>query len=167
MKKRGSISLKIVLIAWIMYSSLSAISQLQPHTFTQIDSLQKTEQRNVLVFIHTDWCKYCQLMKNTTYKDKQVVQLLNEHFWFADLNAEQKEDIFFNGHTFKYKPTGNGTGIHELAEQLGTINGKIAYPTLCILNPNYEIIFQYDQYVSSKDLLPVLRAALKQRKCKY
>lgn len=145
----------------VIFLPLSVFAQLQTYSFAQLDSLQKTKKKNIVVFIHTDWCKYCQTMKNTTFKDKKVVQLLNEKFWFADFNAEEKQDIIFNGHTFKYKPTGSNTGIHELAEQLGTANGKVSYPALCILNSDYEIIFQYDQFLSSTDLLKVLNEVLK------
>lgn len=152
--------LKALLIA-IFFLPLSTFAQLPSYSFAQLDSLQKIEQKNMVVFIHTDWCRYCQSMKNTTFKSKEVIQLLNKKFWFADLNAEEKKDIIFNKHTFKYKPTGNNTGIHELAEQLGTINGKISYPVLCILNTKYEIIFQYDQFLSSTDLLKVLNEGLK------
>ncbi|WP_231374035.1 thioredoxin family protein [Aureivirga marina] len=140
---------------------LLAFSQIKTTTFEQIDSIQKTNPRNIIVFIHTDWCKYCQSMKQTTFKNKKVAQKLNNHFWFIDFNAEEKRDIEFVGHTFKFKPTGRKTGIHELAEQLGTINGKIAYPTLCILNEKYEIIFQYNQFLSEEDLLKVLGGVLK------
>jgi thioredoxin-related protein len=135
-----------------------AFSQLKITPFEQLDSLQKTGKRNVFVFIHTDWCRFCQSMKNTTFKDEKIIQLLNEKCWFVMLNAEEKQDIIFNGHTFRYKPTGYNTGIHELAEQLGTMNGKTAYPTSCILNTRNEIIFQYDQFLSAADLLKLLPA---------
>lgn len=135
---------------------LSGFAQLESYTFSEVDSLQKVSQKNTVIFIHTDWCKYCQTMKNSSFKDKEVVNLLNENFWFAELMAEEKEDIAFNGHTFEYKPTGSNTGIHELAEQLGTVDGKVSYPTLCILNPDYEIIFQYNQFINSTDLQTIL-----------
>lgn len=150
----------LIMIAVILLP-LSAFSQLHTYSFAQLDSLQKTEKKNIVVFIHTDWCRYCQLMKNTTFKDEKVVKLLKEKFLLADLNAEEKQDIIFNGHTFKYKPTGSDTGLHELAEQLGAINGKVSYPTLCILNARYEIIFQYNQFLSSTDLIKVLNEAFK------
>lgn len=157
--------MKDILQKWmltaVMFLPLSAFAQLQSYSFTQLDSLQKTEKKNIVVFIHTDWCMYCQSMKNTTFKDNKVIKLLNEKFWFVDLNAEEKQDIIFNGHIFRFKPTGSNTGIHELAEQLGLINSKISYPALCILNPYYEIIFQYDQLLTSTDLLKVLLEVLK------
>lgn len=131
-------------------------SQMKTYSFEQIDSLQKIEKRNVVVFIHTDWCKYCQTMQNTTFKNDSIIYKLNTQFYFIDLNAEQKENIVFNGRTFKYKPTGTNTGIHELAEQLATVDNQEAYPTLCFLNSNKEIIFQYYQFINSTDLSTLL-----------
>lgn len=140
----------------MLFSSLTAFSQLKYYSFEQIDSLQKAEKRNVAVFIHTDWCSYCQAMKNVSLKDREVIESLNRDYWFIFFNAEEKKNIRFNNQVFKYRPTGNNVGIHELAEQLGTIENKIAYPVLCILNPDYEIIFQYDQYLTPEDLQRIL-----------
>lgn len=162
MKKYKNIVQKVMLIAVVLFP-FSALAQPKSYSFAELYNLQKTEKKNTLVFIHTDWCRYCQSMKNTTFKDKEIIRLINEQFWFADLNAEEKQDIIFNGYTFKYKPTGSSTGIHELAEQLATINGKVSYPALCILNAEHEIIFQYDQFLSSADLLKVLNEVSKKR----
>jgi thioredoxin-related protein len=148
------INLFSVLIIWI---PLSVFSQLKQYSFTEIDSLLKTEQQNTVVFIHTDWCKFCKLMEKTTFKNREIISLLNEKFLFVSLNAEQKLDINFKSNNYKFKPFGVNTGLHELAEQLATKNGKIAYPTICILNADYEIIFQHNQYINSDDFLNVLK----------
>jgi thioredoxin-related protein len=143
-----------IFMIWTCILSLAqnSFTQIITYPFEQLDSLQKTEKRNIIVFIHTDWCKYCQLMKNTTLKDDRVIKLLNDKFYFVDLNAEEKRNIVFNRHNFKYKPTGANTGTHELADQLGNFEDKLSYPTLCILNADYEIIFQYPEYMNVKDL---------------
>lgn len=151
-----SISKLSSLVVGILFSSLTAFSQLKQYSFEQTDSLQKTERRNVVVFIHTDWCSYCQAMKNITFEDQKIIESLNKNYWFISLNAEEQKDIRFNGHIFKYRPTGNNVGIHELAEELGTIGDKIAYPVLCILSPDCEIIFQYNQYLAPDDLQRIL-----------
>jgi thioredoxin-related protein len=114
--------------------------------------MQKKEQRMMAVFIHTDWCKYCKAMQNTSCKNKKVEVLLNQHPYFIDLNAEEKRSIRFYGHTFHYRPTGNNTGVHELAEQLGIIGGKISFPSLCFLNAKNEIIYQHEGYFDSQVL---------------
>lgn len=153
--------MKKQLIFWwfctcVFLQAQSLFAQIKTVRFEQIESLQKIEKRNVVVFIHTDWCKYCQTMQNTTFKNDSIIYKLNTQFYFIDLNAEQKENIVFNGRTFKYKPTGTNTGIHELAEQLATVDNQVAYPTLCFLNSNKEIIFQYYQFINSTDLSTLL-----------
>ncbi|MDP3556547.1 MAG: thioredoxin family protein [Bacteroidota bacterium] len=151
------ISLNIILIlSSVLLLPKNSFSQIKLFQFEQIDSLMKVEKRKIVVFIYTDWCKYCATMKNTTFKNDSINEFLSKLFYFIDLNAEEKRDINFNKHTFKYKPTGVSTGINELAEQLGTVDGKISYPTLCFLNSEYEIIFQYNQYINSTQLLGIL-----------
>jgi thioredoxin-related protein len=127
-------------------------------TFQQADSLQKIEQRPVLVFIHTSWCKYCEAMEHATFENKKVKELLEKSFYFVELNAEEKQDISVKGHTFRYRPTGAGTGQHELAQELGMIDGKLSFPTLCFLNPDYEIIYQKPGFLTAKQLIEMLRA---------
>lgn len=132
--------------------------QLNHYSFEQIDSLQRIEARPIVIFLHTDWCKYCQNMKNTTLQNERIIKNLNEQFYFVDLNGEEKHAITFKGHTFRFKPTGSNTGVHELAEALGTLDGTLSYPALCILNKNNEIIFQYNTFLNSKAFQQILDA---------
>ena len=147
----------LLLLGSIMILPNFLFAQIKSYQFQQIDDLQKNEKRSTVVFIHTDWCKYCKLMQQTTFKNKNIIKLLNEQFYFIDFNAEEKLSITFNAKTFKYKPTGSNTGIHELAEQLATVDSKISYPTLCFLNPNNEIIFQYNEFINVKNLIILLQ----------
>lgn len=95
-------------------------------------------------------------MTHTTLKDDSVMSVLNKNFYFIRLNAEFKEDIHYGGHTFKYKPNGHNTGVHELAEQLGTIDGKMTFPTISIINKKNEIVFQYGSFMKKRAMLTVL-----------
>lgn len=131
-------------------------AQIRTVRFEQLDSLQKIEKRDVVVFIHTDWCKFCQTMQNTTFKNDSIISKLNNQFYFIELNAELKKELVFHGHSFKYVPTGTNTGIHELAQQLGTVENQVTYPTLCFLNSNNEIIFQYNQFLNASDFSIIL-----------
>jgi thioredoxin-related protein len=147
---------RAILIVFPLLILQQGYAQLKTYQFEQLDSLQKKEARPVAIFIHTDWCKYCAAMKNTTLKNKAVISILNEHFYFIEFNAEEKRNITMLSNTFKYKPSGNNTGIHELAEQLATINGKVSYPTLSFLNSKYEITFQHPQFINASELLTIL-----------
>ena len=147
----------IVFLVVCICKPQGVFAQLKTYRFEQIDSLQKIETRPLFVFIHTTWCKYCNAMEQTTFKDKIIIAELNKKYYAIFLNAETKEDIFFKNHLFKYKATGYNIGSHELAEQLANINGQIAFPTICILNPKTEIILQQSSYTSSADLKQILK----------
>ncbi|MEM9685448.1 MAG: thioredoxin family protein [Bacteroidota bacterium] len=125
-------------------------------TFEAVETLMKKQQKPIVVFIHTSWCTYCKAMQATTFNAKKVVEKLNQDFYFIRLNAEEKRDIRFLNRVFKYKPSGPTTGVHELAQQLGSIDGKMAYPATVILNTDYEISFQHNAYLNVRDFLKLL-----------
>lgn len=154
MMKLFKLTIFICLSVFTLHHSL--LAQASTYEFEQIDSLQKLEKRNLVVFIHTDWCKYCQSMLNTSFKNDRIIKLLNSKFYFIKLNAEVQREIQFNNHSYNFKPTGSNTGIHELAEQLASIAGNVSYPTLCILNPENEIMFQHNQFINAKYLHALL-----------
>lgn len=147
-------SICVFCLFWIVQQGFTQLKTVQ---FEQIDSLQTIEKRNVIVFIHTDWCKYCQVMKAKTLKNQEVVQLLNSKLYFVDFNAEEKRDIVYNNSTYKFKTNGSTSGIHDLAMALGTINGQINYPALCILNDKNEIVFQHNSFLNAKELVAILK----------
>ncbi|WP_303316406.1 thioredoxin family protein [Flavivirga abyssicola] len=138
----------------LLFTSQCGWSQLKNYTFKDLSRLK--EERPIVIFLHTDWCKYCKVMKNTTFKNEKIIEKLNERFYFISFNAEQKTSVTFQNHTFKYKSTGKKTGIHELAEALGTFESKISYPTTVVLNNKKEIVFQYPYLLKPKEFLKVL-----------
>lgn len=150
--------MKKIITITILFCLQSVFSQIETKTFAQIDSLLITNPKPVVVFIHTDWCKMCKIMENNTLNNSDIVKKLNANFYFVSLNAEEKHSITFNNLVFKYTPNGVHTGINQLAEQLGTINGELAYPTICILNKKHEIVFQYNKLLNSEEFLTILNA---------
>ncbi len=124
--------------------------------FEEIKILQDKAPKPIVVLIMTSWCKYCHAMKNTMTKDNKVAALLGEKFYTVFLDAENKNDIFFAGRTFKHK-----AGMHELARELGTIKGQISYPTMTVLNIKNEIIYQHDGFLNPRSMLFILEKAAK------
>jgi len=126
-------------------------------SFEKLETIQKTDPRPVVVFLHAPWCNFCENMKQTTFQNEEIKSLLTKHFHFVSFDGESKSDITFLGQTFKYKPNGTNTGTHELAQQLGAKDGVVAYPTLVFLNAKYEILHQQDAFVNAKQLKKALR----------
>lgn len=134
----------------------SGFAQLKTYTFEEAEKLSKENPKPFVVFIHTSWCKYCRMMENSTIKNPETVNLLNDNFYFISLDAESKEDIHFNNHTFSFKPNGQNTGIHELATALATINSQVIYPIVTILQTDFSIVFQKHSFLNGKELLIIL-----------
>jgi len=149
--------MKVGIILILLMTALPSFSQLITYDFEKLDSLQKVEKRNVMVFIHADWCKYCKAMKQTTFKNKTIQQTLNNQFYFIQLDAEERKTIHFNDTAFTYLPNGNKTGSNTLALELANINGEVNYPTITFLNPDNEIIFQYSGFMTSEELGKILK----------
>lgn len=154
-----NILLLYIIFPGLMFFPGEIFSQSIIRSFEETEKLQKEESRNVLVFIHTEWCKFCKTMENTTFKDEEVQEILSDEYYFVDFDGEEKKDVTYGGHVFRFKPTGRETGVHELAEVLGTVDGVLSYPVLAILNPENEIIFQYGGFLDAAGLRSVLKEA--------
>ncbi|MDQ7959399.1 thioredoxin family protein [Flavobacterium lindanitolerans] len=139
-----------------LVTAVPTFAQLKTHTFEEAEKLAAATSKPYVIFIHTDWCKFCKMMENTTLKNKELITALNQNFYFISFDAEDKKDIFFNGTVFKFKPKGNNSGVHELATALAEKNGNTAYPSIVILNSDYSIAAQLQSYINAKDLLQML-----------
>lgn len=147
---------KFLIIAFLFFT-FSGFGQIKEYSFSEVENLNKTNPKPTLVFIHTSWCKYCKMMEKATFKNQEVIDFLNENFYFVSLDAEEKSDIVFLNNTFKFKPTGNNTGIHELATELATIENEVVYPTITVLGTDYSILFQKHSLTTAKELLIILQ----------
>jgi len=127
-------------------------AQLNTYTFEQAEKLSIENPKPFVIFIHTNWCKICKMMENSTFKNKEIINQLNQNFYFISFNAEDKKEIQFHQNTFKFKPKGTNSGIHELAELLS----NQTYPTITILHPDYSIVTQIESFVNAKTLLQIL-----------
>jgi len=134
---------------------------LKTFTFEEVEKLYQQKPKPMVVFIYTDWCKLCFGMKKNTFQDEEIIQLLNNKFYFIKLNGEEKKNINFLGKKFVYRPSGNKTGTHELAKELASIKGKISYPTTTILSNTFQINAQIDHYMNSEKFYQLLESYLK------
>ncbi|MFN0015614.1 MAG: thioredoxin family protein [Saprospiraceae bacterium] len=132
-------------------------ANLKWYTWEEASALNKTKPKKIFVDVYTDWCGWCKRMDKSTFSDEKVVAYMAANFYPVKLNAEQREDIVFNGETFKFVETGNGKGVNTLAYAL--LDGKMGYPSMVYLNEKYERIMISPGYKESVDMLKELRFA--------
>lgn len=150
--------MKKISIIWLfLLFTFPFFGQLKSYSFSEVEKLNTIKPKPTLVFVHTSWCKYCKMMENSSFKNQEVIQLLNEYFYFVSLNAEEPSDITFLNHTFKFRPTGPNTGVHELATELATINNEVIYPTITILDASFAILMQKQSFLKAEELLSILQ----------
>ena len=102
-----------------------------------------TAKKKIFIDVYTDWCGYCKVMDKNTFSDPTIAKILNEDFYPVKLNAEQREEILFKGHTFKFIPNGRN-GYHELAAAL--LNNQLSYPTVVFLDEEFNGIMPVPGY---------------------
>lgn len=122
-------------------------------SFEEAVSSSALEQRKIFIDVYTDWCGWCKRMDATTFSDPAVAEVLQNKFYPVKFNAEQREPITFNNHTFNFVPRGT-KGYHELAATL--LNGKLSYPSVVFLNENFEIIQVLPGYRKADEFLKII-----------
>jgi len=114
------------------------------------------EPRKIFVDVYTDWCGWCKVMDKKTFPIPEVKSYIEANFYPVKLDAEQKEDIVWNGNTFSWRPAGRN-GINMLAYSL--LEGKTSYPTIVYLNEKFERIMISPGYKTPEQFLPELKFA--------
>lgn len=112
-------------------------------TFEEAVQKSKIEKRKIFIDVYTDWCGWCKVMDKKTFNEPTVAKLLNEKFYPVKFNAEQREDVVFNGTTFKFIEYG-GRGTHQFAAAL--LNNQLSYPTVVFLDEGFKMILPLPGY---------------------
>ena len=123
-------------------------------TWAEAVKANEKAPKKFFIDFYTDWCGWCKRMDATTFTDPAVVAYVNKNFYAVKFDAEQKEDVVFNGTTFKWQ-AGGRNGYHTLAFEL--LNGRLGYPSYVYLTPAYERILISPGYKPAPDLQKELK----------
>ncbi|MDX1911255.1 MAG: DUF255 domain-containing protein [Saprospiraceae bacterium] len=159
MKKWFPLTFALAAVAAITLSFQPAETEpLKWYTWEEATALNQTKPKKILVDVYTNWCGWCKKMDKGAFSDPKVMEYVTKNFYPVKLNAEQREEIKFNGETFGFVANDNGRGgVHTLAYAL--LDGRMGYPSLVYLNEKYERIMISPGYKESPDLLKELQFA--------
>ena len=146
---------KIILLFTVtfFYLSTNAQEDVKWLSFEEAIALNKKTPKPILIDVFTDWCGYCKKMDLNTYANKTIATYINENFYAIKLDGEEKNDIIFNDHTFKFQKQGR-RGYHELSASL--LNGKLSYPTTIFLSEKEEVLDRIPGYLNAEMMEKVL-----------
>lgn len=133
----------VVLAGFIPPRNEKAAEKVQWMTFEEAVEKNKTAPRKVFIDVYTDWCGWCKRMDANTFNNPVVAKYLNETYYNVKLDAEGKDPIEFDGHTFEWVDTGRN-GIHTLAYAL--LDKKMSYPTVVFLNEEFQLLQRLPGY---------------------
>ncbi|HLP50522.1 MAG TPA: DUF255 domain-containing protein [Chitinophagales bacterium] len=111
-------------------------------------------KKKTLVFINTDWCNACKVMKRATFIDTAVAKYVNEKFDLVDFNPEITDSLRFMGQTFG-NPRTPQMPFHQLTFALGKNN--FVLPTLAVLDENMNLIDAVSFYIHPTFLKDIAR----------
>ncbi len=117
---------------------------------------QKDAPKFVLVDLYTSWCGWCKKMDDNTFSDPSISKVINDNFYAVKFDAEQQATLVFKGSEYKYTESG-GRGVHQLAKDWGTVNGRIGYPTVVILDAEGNKLGAYPGYKDVEQMSKLLQ----------
>jgi len=121
----------------------SSLGQVNWMTFEEVEAKYQDEKRKIFIDVYTDWCGWCKKMDANTFNQEDISKYLNDNFYPIKFDAENKEDITFNGKVYKYIKMGR-RGYNELALEI--LKGKLSYPSIVFMDENIEVIQPIEGY---------------------
>ncbi len=103
----------------------------------------RAENKNIIVHVYADWCKWCKVMEKETYGDSGVARLINDKFILIKFDGEATNTITYLGTTITQG---------ELAQGF-EING---FPTTLFLKPESEPITVVPGFQNSTTFINIL-----------
>lgn len=143
-----------IIIAALCFSLKINAQEIQWVNFDQLSELQQTDNRPLLIFIHTNWCRYCKMQKEISFKNLQLIEFLNRNYYCIELDAESKSTIEFLDKNYSYNPV---QGFHQLTLTLTKDSDQIIFPTLVVLDKSYRIKSVLQSYQEPQSLIKHLK----------
>ena len=122
-------------------------------SINELDDVLKTNKKNIIIDIYTNWCGPCKLMEKNTFQNKYISKFINENYHAVKFNAEGNETVTFNEKVFQnpnfdVKRVNTRNATHEFTRFLGVS----AYPTTIFLDKDMSLITPVRGYLVPKQL---------------
>ena len=111
----------------------------------------KTLKRKYFIFLDLDWYFSCKVMKKITFSNPVIADILNTKYNAICFNTISQDTIKIMDKT--YLPTGKNMP-HQLT--MAIMQGKYFFPSVAILDKNFNLITIIPYYLTAENLEPIL-----------
>ncbi|MBA3010921.1 MAG: thioredoxin fold domain-containing protein [Proteobacteria bacterium] len=84
----------------------------------------------VFLYFHAPWCTYCTKLKQTTFKDKQVLAYLEKNFISIQVDTDQNQEL---GREWKVKGLPTMWFLEPDGKKINSIPGYLDAPQLLLI----------------------------------
>ena len=123
--------------------SLKTAKSIEWVEFEQIDSLIALNPKLIMIDVYATWCGFCKQMDLVTFRNKNVTEQVNEHFYALKLNSESSKKI-----TFK--------GITTTEAELAAAFRVQSLPTILFLDESMQEVTPVPGFRNAKDFVTLL-----------
>lgn len=121
----------LILIGIFFVSSIFASNEIQwLDSFPQAIKQAKSEDKIIMIDFSSDWCGWCKKLRQTTFQNSNVMELLKDNFVTAELNVGQEENKNLSNY---YNVTG--------------------FPTILFVNPDSSEVDRIVGYVLADEFI--------------
>ena len=96
--KNIKISITIILLVFFSLSLAWAATpeKTEKITWTNYEkgrAMAEKQGKKIFLYFHADWCTYCKKMELTTFKDKGVIDYINENYIAIRVDSDKEQKI--------------------------------------------------------------------------
>ena len=144
-----------LLITLLMLLSVASITAQEINwiSIEEAEVLQKKSPKKIIMDMYTVWCGPCKMLDRNTFKNKDVAEYVNKHYYAVKFNAEGNDVITFSGKEYinpNYDPA--RAKKRNSGHQFAAYFGVRSYPTMVFLGEKGEFIAPIIGYKTPQQL---------------
>ena len=121
------------------------------HNITEAINLNKVTKKKMIIYVSTDWCNSCKVMKKADFTDTIISKYINENYYLVDFNPESNDTFTLNNKT--YTKTAKDHFHPFITDVQGS---RIMLPSLIFVDEKGAILSSVPFYRTAYALEPVL-----------
>ena len=144
---------KLFFIFFVLFNSFVFSQEINWMSLNDVAEAQKTNPKNVLIDVYTNWCGPCKLMDRNTFSNTDIIRIINENYYAVKFNAEGNDtvtfmDKVFTNPNFDSTKTQRRNSSHQFTQFLG-VN---AYPSTLFFDSEMNYLTPVRGYLNPKQI---------------